>query len=198
MPHLFPHTLLLAARHHLAGLQVLAALRVLIRLTEPKFNPGQLRVPAGKPHGGQWTKPGDHGGGATVDGTGNGPAVGDGEVVPAMVKPATNIMSFQMTAVLRTRTPTPRNRTPKTIPTTSPSLAGTAHLRHAEAHRLRGTTTHLLNPPAAHLRALEPAHRHLRDQRQPTFTGPCTATPMLALTATTVPSPGPTWMDRDI
>jgi hypothetical protein len=36
-------------------------------------------VPAGKPHGGQWTKPGDHGGGATVDGTGNGPADGDGE-----------------------------------------------------------------------------------------------------------------------
>jgi hypothetical protein len=72
MPTRDLHTRLLAAKCHLAGLQVIRALRVLIQLTEPKFNPGQLRVPAGKPHGGQWTKPGGDGGGGNTTPTDGG------------------------------------------------------------------------------------------------------------------------------
>jgi hypothetical protein len=73
-----PHTLLLSAKCHLAALQVMNALRVLIRLTEPKFNPGQLRVPSGRPHGGQWTKPSGEGGAPADGGVTN-----DGEDIPS-------------------------------------------------------------------------------------------------------------------
>ena len=83
MHHPQPQALLLAAKHHLAGLQVIAALRVLVHLTDTKlFNPGQLRVPSGQPHGGRWIEPGDDGdsGNATAEGTDApeaDPSVGD-------------------------------------------------------------------------------------------------------------------------
>ena len=88
MPHRSVETLLLAAKCHLAGLHVIRALNVLIQLTEPKFNPGQLRVPSGRPHGGQWTKPSDDGGGSNApsDDGGNGDSEADpslGEETPA-------------------------------------------------------------------------------------------------------------------
>jgi hypothetical protein len=77
-----PHTLLLAAKCHLAGLQVIRSLQVLIQLTEPKFNPGQLRVPSGRPHGGQWTKP--RGDGGTTNTPTNGGGTGDSETDPSL------------------------------------------------------------------------------------------------------------------
>ena len=47
---------LCVAKCDLAALRVIRALQVLINVTSRKvFNPGQLRIPAGQPGGGEWT-----------------------------------------------------------------------------------------------------------------------------------------------